>query len=144
MPDFTVKINVPENFIKMIASDFFHHLFNIIINDHDFKVYSLSGLRKEELIEALVNNEIFQNKILMEVFHRGNSVIESDEFWEHTDVVVFNDTLCSDIPEYASLFEWLKECEKIVDDSVKTDIDCAQAMQILKNAGFKIIREEAV
>jgi hypothetical protein len=132
MPVMTVKIPVTQNDMMTVADWVWERT---IINEFEDCVIEFADLRREEFCQALIDNRDFQQLV-------GNQVVECgrlflDDPGDYTD----SWDLVKDIRPLNELLKWLYEVVEILDDVQIAENDhCADAIETLKRAGFKVVR----
>ncbi len=146
MKDLVVKTIVSaeqvETVAETVADRFRDEHYQDFSQDHEYiELFDFIGLDLDDLSQALAANSLFQNLICTYVQKYGLQFLDEPyDYWDIEEV----DVLMS-VPGYKELSNWARDAADIFNDAIYSrgntiDDDCARAIQVLKAAGFKMVR----
>jgi hypothetical protein len=147
MKDLVVKTIVSaeqvETVAETVADRFRDEHYQDFSQDHEYiELFDFIGLDLDDLSQALAANSLFRNLICTYVQKYGQQFL--DEPYEYWDIEEVDEVLMS-VPGYKELSNWARDAADIFNDAIYSrdntiDDDCARAIQVLKAAGFKMVR----
>jgi hypothetical protein len=147
MKDLVVKTIVSaeqvETVAEIVADVFRDQHYQDFSQGHEYiQLFDFIGLDLTDLSQALAANSLFQNLICTYVQKYGLQFF--DEPYEYWDIEEVDEVLMA-VPGYKALATWAQDAADIFNNAIYSrdtgiDDDCARAIQVLKAAGFKMVR----
>ena len=130
-PFMTVQLNISRDDVLYAAEMITDTLFD----EFEGEVFEMADFSGKQFRSELLEHPVFLKCVRESIESAGAEALDSP--WDYMDFDSFYGT-----KEWRSLFRMFEELQEILDDANKnsTSTACAEAIETLKRAGFKIVK----